>query len=95
MNMYVGDDCEIAIQSELDDGLRPLVVVVQGESCFASNDGWKKMWKQKDGNVLRPKGSGKKRNGFKIPVRMPRSPSFNQRTTNSASGYPIRSWNYD
>ena len=59
MITYVGEDCEIAIQPDLDDGVRPLVLVVQDESCFSSNDGRKTIWKQKDESILRPKGSGR------------------------------------
>ena len=41
MFKYVFDDCETAIRPDLDDGVRPLVLVVQDESCFAANDGRK------------------------------------------------------
>ena len=59
MITYVGDDCEKAIQPDLEDGVRPLVLVVQDESCFSSNDARKTIWKQRNGNILRPKGSGR------------------------------------
>ena len=59
MFCYVGDDCEIAIRPDLEDGVRPLVLVVQDESCFASNEGKKTVWMQKDKTILRPKGSGR------------------------------------
>ena len=59
MICYVGDGCEIAIQPDLNDGVRPLVLVVQDESCFSSNDGRKTIWKQKDQTILRPKGYGR------------------------------------
>jgi len=35
MFKYVGEDCETAIRLDLDDGVRPLVLVVQDESCVA------------------------------------------------------------
>ena len=59
MITYIGDDCEIAMMPELESGIRPLVFVVQDESCFSSNEGMKTVWKENDGNELLPKGSGR------------------------------------
>ena len=58
MVKYVGDDCEVALRSELEDGERPLVLVVQDESCFASYEGQKTVWMLKDKNILKPKSAG-------------------------------------
>ena len=55
MFKYVGDDCEIAIRPDLDDGFRPLVLVVQDESCFAANDGRKSVWME----IVRPNSARK------------------------------------
>ena len=59
MVKFIGDDCETALRLELAKNERPLVLVVQDESCFASHDGRKNLWMRKDGTVLRPKGSGR------------------------------------
>ena len=59
MVKFIGDDCETALRLELAENERPLVLVVQDESCFASHDGRKNLWMRKDGTVLRPKGSGR------------------------------------
>src|SRR5689334_10497344 len=59
MFKYVGDDCETTIRPELDDGARPLVLVVQDESCFAANDGRKSVWMEDGKPKLRPKGQGR------------------------------------
>ena len=59
MIRYVGDDCEHAIRPDLPDGIKPLVLVVQDESCFAAFDGNKTQWVLKDHNTLRPKGNGR------------------------------------
>ena len=59
MVKFVGEDCETALRPELADNERPLVLVVQDESCFASHEGRKTIWMRKDGTVLRPKGSGR------------------------------------
>jgi hypothetical protein len=56
---FIGDDCETALRPELAENERPLVLVVQDESCFASHEGRKHLWMRKDGTVLRPKGSGR------------------------------------
>ena len=57
MITYVGENCEKAIQPDLEGGVRPLALVVQDKSCFSSNDARKTIWKQRNGNILRPKGS--------------------------------------
>ena len=59
MFKYVGDDCETAIRPDLDDGVRPLVLVVQDESCFAANDGRKSVWMENGKTKLRPKGQSR------------------------------------
>ena len=59
MFKYVGDDCETAIRPELEDGVRPLVLVVQDESCFAANDGRQSVWMEDGKAKLRPKGQGR------------------------------------
>ena len=59
MVKYVGDDSEVALGSELEDGERPLVLVVQDESCFASYEGQKMAWMLKDKNILKPKDAGR------------------------------------
>ena len=52
MFKYVGDDCETAIRPDLDDGVRPLVLVVQ-------DDGRKSVWMENGKTKLRPKGQGR------------------------------------
>lgn len=59
MVKFVGDDCEIALRPKLNDGDRLLVAVVQDESCFASHEGQRTLWMQKDKNILKPKGPGR------------------------------------
>lgn len=59
MLKFVGDDCEVGFRPDLEEAVRPLVLVVQDESCFASYEGRKTLWMRKDGSVLRPKGAGR------------------------------------
>jgi hypothetical protein len=59
MIQYVGDDCEHAIRPDLPDGVKPLVLVVQDESCFAAFEGNRTAWVLTDHNTLRPKGNGR------------------------------------
>ena len=56
---FVGDDCEHAIRPDLPDDVKPLVLVVQDESCFAAYEGRKTSWVLTDHNTLRPKGNGR------------------------------------
>lgn len=59
MLKFIGEDCEVALRPDLPEDTRPLVLVVQDESCFSSNEGRKTLWMQKDKTVLRPKGQGR------------------------------------
>jgi hypothetical protein len=59
MFKYIGDDCEVALPPDLPEGVRPLVLVIQDESCFASHEERKTLWMQKNKTILLPKGSGR------------------------------------
>ena len=59
MYKYIGNDCETALLPELEDGVKPLVMVVQDESTFSAHDGKSTAWVEKDRTVLRPKGQGR------------------------------------
>jgi hypothetical protein len=47
MIKFIGEDCETALRPELAENARPLVLVVQDESCFASHEGRKTIWMKK------------------------------------------------
>jgi hypothetical protein len=59
MVKFLGDDCKMAIKFELPEAKCLLIMVVQDDSCFASNEGQKSVWIQKDKNILKPNGSGR------------------------------------
>ena len=59
MFKFIGDDCETALRPDIPDGIRPLVLVVQDESCFSGHEGRKTLWMRKDKTILRPKGQGR------------------------------------
>lgn len=59
MIRFIGDDCEIALRPELEEGEPLLIMLVQDESCFASNEGQQNAWILKDKNILKPKGPGR------------------------------------
>ena len=46
MFKFIGDDCETALRPDIPDGIRPLVLVVQDESCFSAHEG-RKTWDAK------------------------------------------------
>lgn len=56
---YVGDFMETAIQPELQDGERTLILVTHDESCFGCNDGRSYCWLDEDNRQIRPKGNGR------------------------------------
>jgi hypothetical protein len=48
MFKFVGHDLDIVLPPDLPEGIRPLVMVVQDESCFSSFDGKRTVWMDRD-----------------------------------------------
>lgn len=58
METYTGDDMEVVISPDLNDGEARVVLVTQDECIFQAHDGKKKIWQEQDRKKIRPKGEG-------------------------------------
>ena len=58
MEIYTGDDMEVVISPELEDGEARVVLITQDESIFQAHDGKRKVWQENDRQKLKPKGEG-------------------------------------
>src|SRR3954471_7035391 len=59
MPKFIGEECEIQINPELEDGECLHVLVTHDETTFQSNDGQKSGWRPKNEQPLRKKGQGR------------------------------------
>jgi hypothetical protein len=59
MPKFVGDELEIRIDPELEDGQQIHILVTHDETTFQSNDGQKSGWRSKNEQPLHKKGQGR------------------------------------
>src|SRR4051794_39710482 len=59
MPKFIGEDCEIQINPELNEGEKVHILVTHDETTFQSNDGQKSGWRPKNEQPLRKKGQGR------------------------------------
>src|SRR3954470_8707693 len=59
MPKFIGEECEIQINPELEDGECLHVLVTHDETTFQSNDEQKSGWRPKNEQPLRKKGQGR------------------------------------
>ena len=58
MEMYTGDNMDVIISPDLEDGEARVVLVTQDECIFQAHDGMRKVWQESDRKKIKPKGEG-------------------------------------
>ncbi|RIA88324.1 hypothetical protein C1645_739489 [Glomus cerebriforme] len=58
MPKFIGEECEIQVNSELEDDECLHIFVIHDKTTFQSNDGQKSEWRPKNEQPLRKKGQG-------------------------------------